>query len=41
MDTVTVRTEGEGREKKLVFEPTSKATPALAGAGAAGSSQEP
>ncbi len=36
MDTVTVRAEGEGRDRKLVFEPSSKATPALAGAGGAG-----
>ncbi len=36
MDTVTVRAEGEGRDKKLVFEPSSKSTPALAGVGSAG-----
>ncbi|HEY2156939.1 MAG TPA: ATP-dependent Clp protease ATP-binding subunit [Isosphaeraceae bacterium] len=36
MDTVTVRAEGEGRDRKLVFEPSSKATPALAAVGSSG-----
>jgi len=36
MDTISVHVEGEGKEKKLVFVPTSKSAPALAGAGASG-----
>jgi ATP-dependent Clp protease ATP-binding subunit ClpC len=40
MDTVTVRSEGEGRVKKLIFEPTSKSAPALAGVGS-GEGSEP
>ncbi len=35
MDTISVTVEGEGREKKLLFSPSSKATPALASVGTA------
>ena len=34
MDTINVTVTGEGREKKLLFSPSSKSAPALAGAGA-------
>ena len=39
MDTVNVGVEGEGREKKLAFTPSSKSAPALAGVGAEGQGQ--
>jgi ATP-dependent Clp protease ATP-binding subunit ClpC len=39
MDTVNVGVEGEGREKKLAFVPSSKSAPALAGVGAEGQGQ--
>jgi len=41
MDTISVHVEGEGRDKKLVFVPTAKATPALAGVGDAAEGSKP